>query len=193
MAISVEASRCLLLPHARQPIPSHIFAEKPDQPTAQKYVDSGDYYWNAGIFVWHIEVILQEIATHLPALSQELKNISAALHSEREHNVVQEVYARLDSISIDHGVLEKSGHLAVVPADIGWSDLGKWSALYHVLQCSQQDERGNVLSPNVLDRESETSFVYSSSERTIATLGLKDTVVAGYRRCVTHLSPSADA
>ena len=152
------------------------FVEKPDHPTAQKYVDSGDYYWNAGIFVWHTEVILQEIATHLPTLFRELKTISAALQSEQEKTVVQEVYARLDSISIDHGVLEKSTRLAVVPADIGWSDLRKWSAIYHILQFSHKDERGNVLSPNVLDRDSENSLLYSTG-RTIATSGLKDTVV----------------
>ncbi len=152
------------------------FVEKPDQPTAQKYVDSGDYYWNAGIFVWQTEIILQEIATHLPALFHELKNISAALQSETEKNVVQEVYARLEAISIDHGVLEKSSRLAVVPADIGWSDLGKWSAIYQILQGSHKDERGNVLSPNVLDKDSENSLLYSTG-RTIATLGLKDIVV----------------
>ena len=126
--------------------------------------------------MWHTEVILQEIATHLPTLFRELKTISAALQSEQEKTVVQEVYARLDSISIDHGVLEKSTRLAVVPADIGWSDLGKWSAIYHILQFSHKDERGNVLSPNVLDRDSENSLLYSTG-RTIATIGLKDTVV----------------
>ena len=152
------------------------FVEKPDQPTAQQYVDSGDYYWNAGIFVWRTESILQEIATHLPTLSQGLENISVAVPSETEKNIVQEVYARLDSISIDHGVLEKSDRLAVIPADMGWSDLGKWSAIHHILQLSQQDERGNVLSPNVLDRDSENSFIRSNG-RTIATLGLKDMVV----------------
>ena len=126
--------------------------------------------------MWHTEVILQEIATHLPTLFRELKTISAALQSEQEKTVVQEVYARLDSISIDHGVLEKSTRLAVVSADIGWSDLGKRSAIYHILQFSHKDERGNVLSPNVLDRDSENSLLYSTG-RTIATIGLKDTVV----------------
>ena len=149
------------------------FVEKPNISDARRYVDSGEYYWNAGIFVWRTSAIVDEIAAHLPVLSQGLEEIAPALHSADEKDAVKRVYAQLASVSIDHGVLEKSSRLAVMPAAMGWSDLGKWSAIH---QFSDQDERGNVLSPSVLDIESENSLVYSSG-RTIATIGLKDTVV----------------
>ena len=149
------------------------FVEKPNLPDARRYVDSGEYYWNAGIFVWRTTTIVDEIAAHLPALSTGLEEIAAALHSADETDTVKRVYAQLASVSIDHAVLEKSSRLAVLPAAMGWSDLGKWSAIH---QFSDQDERGNVLSPSVLDIESKNSLVYSSG-RTIATIGLKDTVV----------------
>ncbi len=149
------------------------FVEKPNISDARRYVDSGEYYWNAGIFVWRTSTIVDEITAYLPALSQGLEEITPALHSADEKDTVKRVYAHLASVSIDHGVLEKSSRLAVMPAAIGWSDLGKWATIH---QFSDQDERGNVLSPGVLDIESENSLVYSSG-RTIATIGLKDMVV----------------
>lgn len=149
------------------------FVEKPDISDARRYVDSGEYYWNAGIFVWRTSVIMDEIAAHLPALSQGLEEIAPALHRADEKDTLDRVYAQLASVSIDHGVLEKSSRLVVIPAAIGWSDLGKWSTIH---QFSDQDERGNVLSPSVLDIESENSLVYSIG-RTIATIGLKNMIV----------------
>ena len=144
------------------------FVEKPNISDARRYVDSGEYYWNAGIFVWRTGTIVDEITAHLPALSQGLEEITPALQSADEKDTVKRVYAQLASVTIDHGVLEKSSRLAVMPAAIGWSDLGKWTTIH---QFSDQDERGNVLSPSVLDIESENSLVYSSG-RTIATIGL---------------------
>ncbi|HEV8718938.1 MAG TPA: mannose-1-phosphate guanylyltransferase/mannose-6-phosphate isomerase [Candidatus Binatia bacterium] len=149
------------------------FVEKPDLPTAQAYVSSGDYYWNAGIFLWRASTILEEIAAHLPALYAGLTEIADTLNTHNAEATLAAVYQRLESVSIDYGVLEKSARLLVVPADIGWSDLGEWTAIHRL---SSQDERGNTLSSNVLDLGSENSFVYGS-RRPIATIGLKDMVV----------------
>jgi mannose-1-phosphate guanylyltransferase/mannose-6-phosphate isomerase len=149
------------------------FVEKPHLLSAQHYVASNEYYWNAGIFLWQASAILAEIATHLPVLHQGLGEISQHLGTDESWDVLRAVYARLEAISIDSGVLEKSTRLVVVPADIGWSDLGDWTAVHRL---SARDERGNTLSPNVFDLKSENSFVYGD-RRLIATIGLKDTVV----------------
>jgi mannose-1-phosphate guanylyltransferase/mannose-6-phosphate isomerase len=149
------------------------FIEKPEVQEARRYLDSGDYYWNAGIFVWRAATILEEIATHLPLLSQGLAELAQSHDQENATDVLNAVYERLDSISIDYGVLEKSSRLVVTPADIGWSDLGEWGTIHRL---SRQDDRGNVLSPNVIAIDSENSFVYGA-RRTIATIGLKNTVV----------------
>lgn len=161
------------------------FVEKPDESTAHRYIASGDYYWNAGIFIWQASTILSEIAVHLPALSAGLETIAARLldggDGERGalldkpavRAAIAKVYAELESISIDYGVLEKAHDLLVLPADIGWSDVGDWSTLHRLLP---QDVRGNTFGANVFDVDSENSFVHGN-QRTIATIGLKNTVI----------------
>jgi mannose-1-phosphate guanylyltransferase/mannose-6-phosphate isomerase len=154
------------------------FVEKPDLPTAQRYVASRGYYWNAGIFLWKAAIILEEISAYLPGLAVGLEEIAQRLNQEHLNQetiekTIREVYSRLDSVSIDYGVLEKSTRLVVVPADVGWSDLGDWTAIHRL---SLKDERGNAFGPNVLDLESENSFIYGNG-RKIVTIGLKDTVV----------------
>src|SRR5437867_8271985 len=149
------------------------FVEKPDLPTAQHYLANGGYYWNAGIFLWRASTILAEIAAYLPALHKGLREIAHNLDSSRSADTLAAVYARLEPVSIDSGVLEKSRRLVIVPADIGWSDLGEWATIHRL---SPQDERGNTLSTTVLDLGSENSFVYSS-RRPTATIGLKNLVV----------------
>ncbi len=149
------------------------FVEKPDLPTAREYLLSDTYYWNAGIFLWKASTILEEIALYLPLLAQGLEEIGQCLDNDTTEQTPAVVYSKLEAVSIDCGILEKSARLIVVPADIGWSDLGDWMTIHRL---SPKDARGNVLSPNVLDIGSENSFVYSN-RRKIATIGLKNTVV----------------
>lgn len=149
------------------------FVEKPTVQKAREYLDSGTYYWNGGIFLWQASTILAEIAAHMPALAQGLREITQSLAGNASAQTLEAVYHRLESVSIDYGVLEKSSRIVVLPADIGWSDLGEWTTIHRLFP---RDERGNSLGKNVIDIESENSFVYGSG-RTIATIGLKDTVV----------------
>jgi mannose-1-phosphate guanylyltransferase/mannose-6-phosphate isomerase len=150
------------------------FVEKPDRQTAEAYVASGHYYWNAGIFFWRASAILEEIALYLPALYAALLQIAARLDNGTEEALAT-IYPRLESISIDSGVLEKSTRAVVVPADIGWSDLGEWTAIHRL---SPQDEHGNMFSPNVLNVGSKNSFVLGADpQRTIATIGLENMMV----------------
>src|SRR5262249_45542392 len=117
--------------------------------------------------------ILAEIEVYLPGLYQGLGEISRDRGDDKSWDALRAVYSRLEAISIDYSVLEKSSRLVVVPADIGWSDLGDWAAIHH---CSARDERGNTFGPNVLNVNSENSFVYGN-RRLIATIGLRGTVV----------------
>ena len=149
------------------------FVEKPSLPVAQEYVASGMYYWNAGIFLWRATTILQAIATYMPALHAGLIEIAQSLEQENADTTLATIYQRLESVSIDYGVLEKSSRLVVVPADIGWSDLGEWTAIHRL---SPQDERGNTLTGNIVNLENDNSFVYSS-RRPVAAIGLKNMVV----------------
>ncbi|MBI5893484.1 MAG: mannose-1-phosphate guanylyltransferase/mannose-6-phosphate isomerase [Deltaproteobacteria bacterium] len=149
------------------------FTEKPDARTARKYFDSGNYLWNSGIFVWKASSIISEIKKYMPALYKGFLKIENAIGTEREKKTIGDVYSKLESISIDYGVLEKSNNVMVVPADIGWSDVGSWAALDEVLS---KDVNGNIIRGNVVDIGSKDSIVFGSG-RLIATIGLKDTVV----------------
>jgi mannose-1-phosphate guanylyltransferase/mannose-6-phosphate isomerase len=150
------------------------FVEKPDRQTAEAYVTSGHYYWNAGIFFWRASTILEELALYLPALYTALLQIAARLDHEAEEALAK-IYPRLDSVSIDSGVLERSTRVVVLPAKFGWSDLGEWTAVHRQ---SPQDAHGNTLSPNVLDVGSKDSFVFGQdTQRTIATIGLESMIV----------------
>ncbi len=149
------------------------FVEKPSLPVAQEYVSSGLYYWNAGIFLWRAATILQEIATHMPALHAGLMEIARSLDKKNTEDALAAIYQRLESISIDYGVLEKAARLVVVPADIGWSDLGEWTTIHRL---SLHDARGNTVTGNVINLENDNSFIYSS-RRPVAAIGLKNMVV----------------
>jgi len=149
------------------------FTEKPDIDTAKKYVADGHYFWNSGMFVWKTSVILDEIGCHMPLLSSGLKEIRAAIGSSDESSVINRVFAGLESVSIDYGIMEKSDKVVVIQADLGWSDVGSWTALDDI---SPRDARGNVIAGNVVDVESRDSIIYASN-RLVATAGLNDMVV----------------
>jgi len=149
------------------------FVEKPNLETAREYLKSGDYYWNSGIFVWKTDTLLTEIEKHQPSLHQGLLEIRKHIGTDREAEVVREVFKGLASISIDYAVMEKTDRAAVIPADIGWSDVGSWTALDDV---SERNGSGNVVSGNIIDIGSTNSILYAE-KRLVATIGLRDTVV----------------
>ncbi len=144
------------------------FTEKPDQKTAAKYVKAGTYFWNSGMFVWKAGVILDEMKVLLPELYRALALISQA------KDLDPRVWAKLESISIDYGVLEKSKRVMMIPAkDLGWSDLGSWHAFSAI--CSK-DKNGNVIQADCIDFDSQDVSIFGKS-RLIATIGLKNTVI----------------
>ena len=149
------------------------FVEKPDRERAESYLAHGGYYWNGGIFAWKASVILEEIGTHLPELSKVLSELAPSLGKPDEREQTRAAYEKIDGISIDYGVLEKSRNGVMIPAKMGWTDVGSWSALDDVLP---KDSNQNILSGNVVDIDSRNSIVYAD-KRLIATIGLEDMVV----------------
>lgn len=150
------------------------FVEKPDPETAQRYLDSGEYLWNGGIFVFRADVMLQEFAAQMPDLSKELDAIRAALGTPRYPAALAKRFKAMPATSIDYGVAEKSTRMAVLPGSFGWSDVGSFAALPEVRPA---DEHGNVVSGKgavVIDcRE----CVIVASDRPLAVVGLKGMVV----------------
>jgi mannose-1-phosphate guanylyltransferase/mannose-6-phosphate isomerase len=149
------------------------FVEKPDRETAQEYLKNGNYYWNSGMFVWKAGTFLEEVARLLPSLHAGIEEIRSNIGSPRESEVVSEVFSRLEPLSVDYGIMEKTDRAAVVPADIGWSDVGSWTALEEV---TEKNGSGNIIVGNVIDFGSADSVLYAE-KRLVATIGLKDTIV----------------
>jgi len=147
------------------------FFEKPELKTAEIFFHQGGYYWNSGIFVWRASKILHEIENHLPSLYEGLKHIEKL--NDVRSETFRETYSSFENISIDHGVMEKSREVLVIPSDFGWSDLGNWTALSDVLE---RDEEGNIFRGEVLDVGSENSTVIGC-DRVLATIGLKEMIV----------------
>jgi mannose-1-phosphate guanylyltransferase/mannose-6-phosphate isomerase len=147
------------------------FFEKPNAKTAESFIRRGGYYWNSGIFVWKTAKILKEIKSYIPSVYRGLMKIDK-LRDESD-GTIKDLYASLESISIDHGVMEKSRDVLVIPADLGWCDLGNWTALGDVLE---RDKVGNIVQGNAIDIGSENCTVIAG-DRVLATIGLKDMVV----------------
>jgi mannose-1-phosphate guanylyltransferase len=153
------------------------FVEKPDLETARGYLTSGDYYWNAGIFVASPETILKEIKTHLPELYQGLERISEAVSTDRFETELKAVYNSLAGVSFDYGVMEHTREAVfVIPSACGWSDVGTWSALVE-LKGRDADAGQNIAEGDALLIACEGSYVSGGSGRLVACLGLKNALV----------------
>ncbi|MBI1766275.1 MAG: mannose-1-phosphate guanylyltransferase [Acidobacteria bacterium] len=153
------------------------FVEKPNYETAVGYLAGGDYFWNSGIFIFTARTILQEIEICLPKLYAGLLEIELAIGSPAYDTVVERVYGRLESISIDYGVMERTQKpIYVFKADFGWSDVGSWQALYE-LRASEYDAQGNLLLGDTLVSDAHNNLVFSSTDRKVALLGVAGLVV----------------
>ncbi|MGZ6023232.1 MAG: mannose-1-phosphate guanylyltransferase/mannose-6-phosphate isomerase, partial [Rhizomicrobium sp.] len=150
------------------------FAEKPDRKTAERYLASGDYVWNSGMFVFRADVLLAELARHEPGVVEACRASLAA--AKRDLDFVRLDAASFDkakNISIDYAVMEKTDKAVVVPCDIGWSDVGSWASLWSL---EKRDAQGNAIQGDVLIHDSHNSFVRSEKGLT-ALVGVDDLVV----------------
>ncbi len=150
------------------------FVEKPDRPTAERYLAQGDHLWNSGIFVFRADVILGEIRRLMPELSEKLDAIGAAVGTAREARALRKVFPECESISIDFGVMEKSERIAVVPGDFGWSDVGSFAALPEVREA---DAQGNVALGDAFVVDGSGNVIVAQSGRAVAVVGLDGVVV----------------
>jgi mannose-1-phosphate guanylyltransferase len=161
------------------------FKEKPTADVAEGYLRSGQHLWNASMFVWRVDVFLQELARQQPALHAGLTTIAQAWNTPQRDEVLGTVWPTLPKISVDYAVMEgaaAAGRVATVPGDFGWNDIGDFHTLGDVLPA---DPHGNVVlgaenaqaKPGVLMRDSSRLVVVPHSGRLIATLGVHDLIV----------------
>ncbi len=157
------------------------FVEKPDLKTAQEYIATGRYYWNAGIFVFRAQEMLNAIERHMPAYHQALHLVDQAsqLGEADERQAVEEFFEHCESLSIDYAVMEKEDNLCVVPGDFGWSDLGSWQSAWEL---SEKNEQGNVCPQDTVLIDAQNNLVadlrkQSQEKKAIALVGVDNLVV----------------
>jgi len=153
------------------------FVEKPDNEKAHQYLNSGDYLWNAGIFVATPETIIREIRQHLPDLHLGLERLKETLGTDSFEKEFERIYNDIEPVSFDYGIMEKTGdQVFVLPCECGWSDVGSWASLYDVRE-QDQDNNRNLSEGETLLIDSKNSFISGKSGRLVACLGVDNCLV----------------
>ncbi|HPH95417.1 MAG TPA: sugar phosphate nucleotidyltransferase [Anaerolineaceae bacterium] len=153
------------------------FREKPNEAAARQFVDSGEYDWNSGMFIWRADRVMEEFARQMPELSAILSQIADAWKTPEKESVLNAVWPTIRPQTIDYGVMEHATQTAVLPAGgLGWNDVGSWDALFDVLPT---DENGNiVLSANHIGLNSSHTLVCSEQKkRLVVTIGVQNLIV----------------
>ena len=152
------------------------FREKPDAETAKKYIESGDYAWNSGMFIWKASLILKKIHEYAPDIYADLQKIGSAMNTSMERDTLAEVYPMIRKESIDYAVMEPSaanGDVLVIPGECGWNDVGSWDMM-DILH--ETDETGNILLGDVKAINTRNSVVHATS-RFVSVVGVDDIIV----------------
>jgi mannose-1-phosphate guanylyltransferase len=150
------------------------FKEKPDAATAKKYLASGEYYWNSGIFVWRAATILESLRKQQPEMLRHLEKIVHAWGTSDRAAVLDREFTAIKPISIDYAVMEHATDVAVIEAPFEWDDLGGWQSLTRLVG---QDENTNTIVGKHLGLGTSGTIVRTADDHLVVTLGLKDVIV----------------
>ncbi|MBU4485948.1 MAG: NTP transferase domain-containing protein [Candidatus Delongbacteria bacterium] len=152
------------------------FAEKPNFDTAVRFLESGEFYWNSGMFIWKAETILNNIKIYLPDLYENLMDIRKALINNDSDAVIERIYGEIKSISIDYGVMESAENVKVILGNFGWSDVGSWLEIYRLKK--KDDKRNAADRDKFVAIDTEGCLVScDDKEKLIACIGLRDLIV----------------
>ncbi|MBF0198337.1 MAG: mannose-1-phosphate guanylyltransferase, partial [Planctomycetes bacterium] len=151
------------------------FVEKPNREAAEKYLASGEYYWNAGMFVWKVSLIMSALKTHLPVHFDMAEKLGAKIPQEGWSEDSRETFAALEKVSIDFGLMEKLSHIAMTEAHFDWNDVGGWLALEDLID---QDDENNTLQGKNITRDINNNIIITQEEqRPTLVVGIKDCVI----------------
>src|SRR5690606_1228099 len=145
------------------------FTEKPELELAKTFLESGDFVWNSGIFIWGVQAIINSMHKHLPELSEFFDEALSRFNTTEEKNAIRTAYAQCKNISIDYGVMEKADNVYMCLGDFTWSDLGSWGSVHDI---SPKDDQNNVVNANALIYDSENCIILVSSINPIVPQGL---------------------
>jgi len=149
------------------------FVEKPSLEVALKYIESGNYLWNSGMFAWKISTILDNFKKYMPATYDGLMKIKAAIGTDVENKVLEAEFPNLESQSVDYGIMEKAKNIYILSGNFGWDDVGSWLAIGRIKNVNQDN---NVVSGNVVTVNTQNCII-EGSKKLIATVGLRDIII----------------
>ena len=151
------------------------FTEKPDLETATTFLNSGDYLWNAGIFVWSAKSIIAAFEKYLPEMMHLFNQNPQIWNTDLETDFINKNYERAENISIDFGIMERANNVQILPVDFGWNDLGTWGSLYQKLEKDSQENA--VVGAEIIFRDANRNMVKTQSGKRVVIQGLHDFIV----------------
>ena len=157
------------------------FTEKPELALAKTFLESGDFVWNAGIFIWGVRAILDAFAKHLPEMAEIFDELAPQLNTPREKEALLQTYSQCKSISIDYGIMEKANNVYVGASTFDWSDLGSWASLHDV---SSKDVNNNLVNADALVYETRNCVIKGPKDKLIVAQGLNGYLVGVFDNVV---------
>ena len=152
------------------------FREKPDLETAKQYISKKNYFWNAGIFIWNVNTIVNAFRIYQPPMAKIFESMLPIFGTQKEQDIINEKFPECESISVDYAIMEKAEEIFVCPADFGWSDLGTWGSL---LQQSHRDLYGNAcIGQDISLFETHNCIIHTTQEKKVVVQGLDGYIVA---------------
>jgi len=173
------------------------FKEKPDKPTADRYVESGRYYWNSGMFVWRCDTVLDELKSHLPESYAGLQTIASAWGTPQQNVVLNDVYPKLPKISVDYAIMEPAASgkgkatVAVVEMLVNWLDVGSWPALAETLDVDEHNNAYDARAVTFIDSD-DNVIVSTDPDHLISTIGVSDMIIV-HTKVATLVCPKSES
>ena len=153
------------------------FTEKPDLTLARKFIETGEFVWNAGIFVWSLSSIIEAFERYQPELASLFAAGDSHYFTSKESKFIEETYSQCKSISIDYAIMEKAKNVFTILGDFGWSDLGSWDALHEL---AKKDEHDNVVEQSAILYNAKSNYIKSSKEKLVVISDLEGYLVADF-------------
>ncbi len=151
------------------------FTEKPNLQTATQFFESGNYVWNAGIFIWSVKSIVTAFEKYLPEMNTLFCQGAHAFNTDFEDDFIEDNYGNAENISIDYGIMQNATNIYTLPVDFGWNDLGTWSSLYEKLD---KDENNNaIVNANTIFKDASNNMVSTSKNKHVVIQGLDDFII----------------
>ncbi|MDA0193809.1 MAG: mannose-1-phosphate guanylyltransferase [Bacteroidetes bacterium] len=153
------------------------FTEKPQIDLAKTFIDSGDFVWNAGIFIWSVKSITSAFEQYLPEVAELFDDCTDSYSTDNEQTAIDRAYSQIKNISIDYGIMEKATNVHVILGEFGWSDIGSWSSLYEI---KDKDDSDNVVGGNALLFNCSKNIIHGKSDKVIVMQDLEGYLVADF-------------